>query len=220
MVVFEAGRPKNSEYRRFKIKTVEGANDYASHQEVLRRRFRKLAGNTAQIAAETETLPQSAEEEGLGMDDAGEVIIDEKPRKQSELQHDWAIPDLIIIDGGKGQLHAAMEVMEELQLDIPIIGFAKDEGSHSKLATSESIFLPGSSEANHVATAPRRASICSSVFEMKHIDLALPITEKSGPSAHLNQCSTKYPALGQSVNRPSSNISARFGPSVRPALTS
>jgi excinuclease ABC subunit C len=146
MVVFEAGRPKNSEYRRFKIKTVEGANDYASHQEVLRRRFRKLAGNTAQIAAETETLPQSAGEEVLGMDDAGEVIIDEKAGKQSELQHDWAIPDLIIIDGGKGQLHAAMEVMEELQLDIPIIGFAKDEGSHSKLATSESIFLPGSSE--------------------------------------------------------------------------
>ncbi len=43
MVVFEGGRPKNSEYRRFKIKTVEGSNDYASHQEVLRRRFRKAA---------------------------------------------------------------------------------------------------------------------------------------------------------------------------------
>src|SRR6266581_3679515 len=50
MVVFEAGRPKNSEYRRFKIKTVEGPNDFASHQEVLRRRFRKLAGGTAQAA--------------------------------------------------------------------------------------------------------------------------------------------------------------------------
>ena len=43
MVVFEAGRPKNSEYRRFKIKTVEGPNDFASHQEVLRRRFRGVA---------------------------------------------------------------------------------------------------------------------------------------------------------------------------------
>ena len=47
MVVFEAGRPKNSEYRRFKIKTVEGPNDFASHQEMLRRRFRRHAGSDA-----------------------------------------------------------------------------------------------------------------------------------------------------------------------------
>src|SRR6202030_4082737 len=59
MVVFEAGRPKNSEYRRFKIKTVEGPNDFASHQEVLRRRFRAVANkqntdspSTATTAAE------------------------------------------------------------------------------------------------------------------------------------------------------------------------
>src|SRR5436305_14611618 len=55
MVVFEGGRPKNSEYRRFKIKTVAGANDFASHQEVLRRRFRKITG--ADTLGET-TVPQ------------------------------------------------------------------------------------------------------------------------------------------------------------------
>ncbi len=154
MVVFEAGRPKNSEYRRFKIKTVEGANDFASHQEVLRRRFRKYAGTTALAAAETESLPTNLEEDSQGarMLAAEEIIALEqasgnhKAAKQSDLQHDWAIPDLIVIDGGKGQLHAALAVMEELQLDIPIIGFAKDEGSHTKLTTSEAIFVPGSPE--------------------------------------------------------------------------
>jgi len=111
MVVFEAGRPKNSEYRRFKIKTVEGPNDFASHQEMLRRRFRRQAlkdtENTEEIELELET----------------------------PLQHDWAMPDLIIIDGGKGQLSAAMEVLQELHIDIPTVGLAKE---------NEEIFIPGS----------------------------------------------------------------------------
>ncbi len=92
MVVFEAGRPKNSEYRRFKIKSVEGPDDFASHQEVLRRRFRAASG-------------------------------------------DWAMPNLIIIDGGKGQLSAAMEVLQELHIDVPTVGLAKE---------NEEIFTPGS----------------------------------------------------------------------------
>lgn len=121
MVVFESGHPKNSEYRRFKIKTVEGANDVASHQEVLRRRFRKTAAPV-----------ENSEEAG------GTV--------ENDMQHDWMLPDLVIIDGGKGQLNAALEVMHELQLDIPTIGVAKEEGSHSKLNTAEEIYIPGSSE--------------------------------------------------------------------------
>ncbi len=127
MVVFEAGRPKNSEYRRFKIKTVEGPNDFASHQEMLRRRFRRKASSeqTANEQLETST--------------AGDDGQAEQP-----LQHEWAMPDLIIIDGGKGQLSAAMEVMHELNLDIPTIGVAKEEGSHTRLATAEEIYIPGS----------------------------------------------------------------------------
>src|SRR6266478_2747990 len=111
MVVFEAGRPKNSEYRRFKIKTVEGPNDFASHQEMLRRRFRRQAlkegENTEQVEQEQDT----------------------------SFQHDWAMPDLIIIDGGKGQLSAAMEVLQELRIDIPTVALAKE---------NEEIFIPGS----------------------------------------------------------------------------
>lgn len=128
MVVFEAGRPKNSEYRRFKIKTVEGPNDFASHQEVLRRRFRAVANkqntNNPQIAT-------TAAEEVLA--DDGDIGIADGTSTQ--LHHEWAMPDLIIIDGGKGQLSAAMEVLQELHIDIPTVGLAKE---------NEEIFTPGS----------------------------------------------------------------------------
>ena len=101
MVVFEEGKPRTGEYRRFRIRTVVGANDYASHQEVLRRRFRRA----------------KAGEEG----------------NAEELR--WAMPDLVIIDGGKGQVAAAKEVLDELGLhDLPVAGLAKER---------EELFLPG-----------------------------------------------------------------------------
>jgi excinuclease ABC subunit C len=120
MVVFEMGRPKSSEYRRFKIKTVEGPNDFASHQEMLRRRFRRQASH------ERESEVYYDEKEG-------ESIV--QLEQEVALQHDWALPDLIIIDGGKGQLSAAMEVLQELHIDIPTVGLAKE---------NEEIFVPGS----------------------------------------------------------------------------
>lgn len=180
MVVFEGGRPCNSEYRRFKIKTVEGANDFASHQEVLRRRFRKAAAqqeaeldteatavvdkvsqkNTVEYARldkaaslAGEQVAQDARENSgpehdmleheVNVREAGEV---ESEKQESGMQHEWALPDLVIIDGGKGQLNAALEVMRELKLDIPTIGVAKEEGSHTKLTTAEEIYIPGANE--------------------------------------------------------------------------
>ncbi len=123
MVVFEGGRPKNSEYRRFKIKTVEGPNDFASHQEVLRRRFRRVA------KAEAETIEKEAGE-SMGVEP-----VEEEGAGSADHAHDWALPDLIIIDGGKGQLSAALEVLQELHVDIPVVGLAKE---------NEEIFIPGS----------------------------------------------------------------------------
>ncbi|HEV7237045.1 MAG TPA: excinuclease ABC subunit UvrC, partial [Ktedonobacteraceae bacterium] len=131
MVVFEAGRPKNSEYRRFKIKTVEGPNDFASHQEVLRRRFRGVAAAQKEEQREVATNGAVAG----GENEAAET--DTMAITSTTFQHDWAMPDLIIIDGGKGQLSAAMEVMQELRLDIPTVGLAKE---------NEEIFTPGSPE--------------------------------------------------------------------------
>jgi excinuclease ABC subunit C len=101
MVVFEEGRPRSGEYRRFKIRTVVGPNDFASHQEVLRRRFRRAKD---------------------GDEGAEEALR-------------WAMPDLVIIDGGKGQVSAAKEVLDELGLhDMPLAGLAKER---------EELFLPG-----------------------------------------------------------------------------
>jgi excinuclease ABC subunit C len=146
MVVFEGGRPKNSEYRRFKIKQVEGPNDFASHQEVLRRRFRRAAHHAT-------SLPSAPDEDiSAPIGETIEEIIQDAeqekhvPENESRMAHDWALPDLVIIDGGKGQLSAAMEVMNELHLEIPTIGVAKEEGSHTKLATGEEIYIPGASE--------------------------------------------------------------------------
>jgi excinuclease ABC subunit C len=120
MVVFEAGRPKNSEYRRFKIKTVEGPNDFASHQEMLRRRFRRQAHS------------DSAKADGAGKGSESEI---EESEQEAPLQHEWKMPDLIIIDGGKGQLSAALEVLQGLHIDVPTVGLAKE---------NEEIFIPGS----------------------------------------------------------------------------
>jgi excinuclease ABC subunit C len=167
MVVFEGGRAKNSEYRRFKIKQVEGANDVASHQEVLRRRFRKVAGTSTMNGAldedistpvgetiaellhkEQEISKNIAEQAEHESEEEGEngVAQNGENGQSSPMQHDWALPDLVIIDGGRAQLNAALEVMNELKLDIPTIGVAKEEGSHTKLATGEQIFVPSSPE--------------------------------------------------------------------------
>ncbi|MBM4408033.1 MAG: excinuclease ABC subunit UvrC [Chloroflexi bacterium] len=104
MVVFEEGRPRTGEYRRFRIKSVQGPNDYASHQEVLRRRFHRA--RTGQEGSEEELR--------------------------------WRLPDLVIIDGGRGQVSAAVETLAELGLaDLPLAGLAKER---------EELFLPDRQE--------------------------------------------------------------------------
>src|SRR3989440_6995918 len=140
MVVFEAGRPKPGEYRRFKIKSIEGPNDFASHQEVLRRRFRHAgkqltASNEDSASAGAVPGTQFIAPDGSHSSENGTGEAGIPGTTGMQLQHDWAMPDLIIIDGGKGQLSAAMEVLQELHIDIPTVGLAKE---------NEEIFIPGS----------------------------------------------------------------------------
>ncbi|MBI3942723.1 MAG: excinuclease ABC subunit UvrC [Chloroflexi bacterium] len=125
MVVFVQGTPRKSDYRRFKIATVEGPNDFASLQEVLRRRLIRLkearaqAGNGKLAVSDSRLLPRES-----------------RPGVQDPFT---LTPDLIIIDGGKGQLNAVLEVMDALEMrDIPVCGLAKEQ---------EEIFLPGRSAA-------------------------------------------------------------------------
>lgn len=100
MVVYEDGRPRRNDYRKFKIKWVKGADDYSSLEEVLTRRF-------------THGLEEKKELEEKGMAD--------------ELGNFTKFPDLIMMDGGKGQVNVALKVLKELNLNIPVCGMVKDD---------------------------------------------------------------------------------------------
>ena len=105
MVVFDDGKPKKSEYRKFRIKTVEGPNDYASMYEVLKRRFSH-----------------------------GLMEIEQLNEKNfsTEFGSFTKFPDLIMMDGGVGQVHIAMQVLSELDIDIPVCGMVKDDNHRTR----------------------------------------------------------------------------------------
>ncbi len=115
MIVYEKGKPKNSDYRKFKIKSVEGPDDYASMEEVLTRRF--LHGIEEK---------KEMEERQLG-DEMGSFT---------------KFPDLIMMDGGKGQVHIAEKVLEELKLNIPVCGMVKDDNHRTRGLYFHDVELP------------------------------------------------------------------------------
>ena len=143
MVVFEQGEPKKNRYRKFKIKTVEGANDVASIQEVLRRRFKRAAEVNGEVLntefavmSEQQPVPnadandplQRAEDEAVAEAFDAATIQNAKLKPQtSENDETWAeLPDLILIDGGIGQLNGAIDVLRDLHFDhIPTVGVVK-----------------------------------------------------------------------------------------------
>jgi excinuclease ABC subunit C len=139
MVVFGKGVPRKSEYRRFRIKTVTGADDYAMLQEVLRRRFRRAA-SSQQSAVSRQPSPDGRRDPRQDAA-SGEADVAE--------QEGWAVmPDLLIVDGGKGQLNAALEVMREMGVDhIPAIGLAKQHEEVFAPGRASPILLPRDSEA-------------------------------------------------------------------------
>ncbi|CAN5330709.1 hypothetical protein BH24CHL2_BH24CHL2_3260 [soil metagenome] len=116
MVVFEDARPARKEYRRFTIKTITGANDFAMMNEVVSRRFRRAA--------------QSEEADGNTSDK-------------------WTrLPDLVIVDGGKGQLSAALAALKEVGMpNVPTVGLAKEQEELFLPGRPESIMLPRDSQA-------------------------------------------------------------------------
>ena len=144
MVVFEDGAPATKEYRRFRIKTVEGQDDFASMREVLTRRFARIA-EQRRLASNAATLPPLAE--SAASDESEETAadsIDDGPPPSS-----WdAVPGLVVIDGGKGQLGAACDVMRDYGLaDIPVCGLAKREEEVFMQDVDEPIILPRDSQA-------------------------------------------------------------------------
>ena len=105
MVVYEKGKPKRSDYRKFRIKTVSGPDDYACMREVLTRRFTH------------------------GMEEQKEL---EEKAFDKELGSFTKFPDLIMMDGGRGQVNIALSVLSELHIDIPVCGMVKDDNHRTR----------------------------------------------------------------------------------------
>ncbi len=115
MVVYEDGKPKRNDYRKFRIRTVIGANDYASMREVLLRRF-------SHGLEEKARLKETGADENLGSF--------------------TRFPDLLMMDGGRGQVNIALEVLKELRLDIPVCGMVKDDNHRTRGLYYENVEIP------------------------------------------------------------------------------
>lgn len=109
MIVYEKGKPKRNDYRKFKIKSVQGPDDYASMKEVLTRRF----------------------QHGL-----------EEMENQEEIGSFTSFPDLILMDGGRGQVNIALEVLKKLDLQIPVCGMVKDDSHRTRGLYYNNVEIP------------------------------------------------------------------------------
>lgn len=127
MVIFEGGKPKTSDYRRFKIKSVIGANDYDSMREILERRFRR------------------------GLDEVKRI----KERNLELSKGKFCVfPDLILMDGGKGQVNVALEVLNNLNIDVPVCGMVKDDRHKTRglIYNNIELFMKSNSQSMHLIT--------------------------------------------------------------------
>ncbi|MCI5953013.1 MAG: excinuclease ABC subunit UvrC [Lachnospiraceae bacterium] len=115
MIVFEKGKPKPSDYRKFRIRTVSGPDDYACMREVLTRRFTH------------------------GMEERIEL---EEKEMEKEYGSFTKFPDLIMMDGGRGQVNIALSVLDELHMDIPVCGMVKDDNHHTRGLYFNNVELP------------------------------------------------------------------------------
>ena len=115
MIVYEKGKPKRSDYRKFKLKTITGPDDYASMHEVLTRRFTH------------------------GMKEQEELA---KKEMSAEFGSFTRFPDLIMMDGGRGQVNIALQVLDELHLNIPVCGMVKDDNHRTRGLYYHNIEIP------------------------------------------------------------------------------
>lgn len=115
MIVFEKGKPKPSDYRKFRIKTVSGPDDYACMREVLTRRFRH------------------------GMEETKELEVKNLDREYGSFTK---FPDLLMMDGGRGQVNIALSVLEELDIHIPVCGMVKDDSHRTRGLYFNNVELP------------------------------------------------------------------------------
>lgn len=155
MVVFENGRPLKSAYRKFKIKTVVGQDDYASMREVIRRRFEEYKASQ-----------RKGEQEGFGR-----------------------LPDLILLDGGKGHVAAVQPILDEMGFDVPLYGMVKDDKHRTR-----AIALDGGEIA--ISSHRRAFTLVSSIQDEVH-RFAIGYHRQQRKKAAISSTLTSIPGIGE-----------------------
>jgi excinuclease ABC subunit C len=162
MVVFVDGKPETSQYRRFKVKTVVGADDFATMAEIMRRRFKNHGKSADTRNSNDEGDAPEADELLLGPGHLNRLpggVASEANRESRIVNREsglWELPDLVIIDGGKGQLAAAVQSMREMGVHhIPTVGLAKRFEELFVPDEDEPVVLPRGSEALYLVQRVR-----------------------------------------------------------------
>jgi excinuclease ABC subunit C len=154
MVAFKDGAPDRSNYRRYRVKTVEGQNDFASMAEVIRRRYSRILLEARERNPDAAEYSQETPAEALARLAAGEsevVALDENGNEAPRAFVPVRLPDLVIVDGGKGQLSAACKELQRLGLhELPIVGLAKEFEEIYRPASPMPLRLPEDSGALHL----------------------------------------------------------------------
>jgi len=153
MVCFLDGKPANHLYRRFRIKTVEGQDDFASMGEVVRRRYSRVLREVSEIGVRRSEIGDGGSTLDYAESQLSHVELAHRLDRDSDLRSSISdlrstLPDLIIVDGGKGQLSAACRELQQLRLDeVPIIGLAKEFEEIYRPGRPQSLQLPHDSGA-------------------------------------------------------------------------
>jgi excinuclease ABC subunit C len=191
MVVFEDGLPKRSDYRRFDIKGVQGQDDFASMEEMLRRRF-------------TRYLKER----------------DEPVEKRRKFAY---APSLVVVDGGRGQLNVALRVLDDLRLEIPVVGLAKRLEEVYLPGQPEPLLIPRGSEAlfvlQHVRDEAHRFAVAYHRQKRERRALASPLDDVPGIGpARKRALLRRFGSMARLARASQEEIAAT--PGVGPALAS
>ncbi len=217
IVSLRDGQPDRKHYRSFRLRTKTDGDDYLAMYEVLARRFRR--GRTAREAAAAEAAAEaeaeaiavvelSAEAAAIVEADAvreadASAVADPEPAPASDKKNetDWDLPDLFVVDGGRGQLNVALSVARDLGLhDLPIVGLAKERESVIGEKMVDRVYLPG--QKNGILLRPGSSSL---FFLARARDeaprFANHIREKLGKARRLRSEIEDIPGLGDAVRK-------------------
>lgn len=186
------GQPDKKHYRSFRVKTKTDGDDYLAMYEVLARRFRR--GRTAREAKEAEALAEAATEVPV----EGEVAA-AAPEGAGEV--DWDLPDLFVVDGGRGQLNVALAAARDLGLHgMPIVGLAKERETQTGEKMVDRVYLPG--QKNGIALRPGSSSLffLARARDEAHRS-ANHIREKLGKARRLRSEIEDIPGLGDTTRK-------------------